>query len=347
LRWAVLTGALAVTLLCGCATRGPAESTPAEPVVWPPPPAQARIAHVSSFSTPEDLGIHRGWLRRFFSYMAGGARPPRMIRPFSVAVSPGGVIAVADPDARSVHVFDTRKGAYRRMTGAEGAPFVSPIGVAAGPSEEFFVSDSARARVDRYDAQGRWKGSVGAEGEFLRPTGLAFDPVRSLLYVVDTLAHRVLVFDDGGRRVRAFGSRGTGEGQFNFPVAVAVGPDGRIYVSDALNYRVQIFTPSGEYRGAFGSPGTGPGQIDKAKGIAVDRDGHVYLVDALHDVVQVFDGSGRLLAVLGGTGAAPGEFWLPAGICIDGEDRIFVADSSNGRVQILRYLGGSAGERRQ
>jgi len=336
--------ALALLLLAGCAARTAALTAPAGKIVWPPPPAPARVMYVSSFSAPGDLGIRKGWLKRFFAYMGGGARSPRMIRPFAIAVAPGGVIAVADPDARSVHFFDTRKRDYRRIVEAGGAPLLSPVGVAAGRSGDFYVSDSARARVDHYDARGNWTESLGGEGGFERPTGLAFDPVRSLLYVVDTTAHRIVVYDDQGRRVRSIGSRGAGEGQFNFPVAAAVGPDGTLYVSDAMNYRVQIFAANGEYRGSFGSPGARPGAIDKAKGIAVDRDGHIYLVDALHDVVQIFDASGRLLAVLGGTGNGPGEFWLPSGIFIDAEDRILVADSSNARVQVLRYLGGGEGE---
>lgn len=38
-----------------------------------------------------------------------------------------------------------------------------------------------------------------------------------------------------------FGSQGSGDGQFRYPLGIAVGESGKIYVVDAENYRVQIF----------------------------------------------------------------------------------------------------------
>lgn len=331
--------------MTGCVRRTPADPAPSEQVVWPPPPAPARVSYITSFRTPEDIGIRKAWLRRFFSYLAGAGSRPELIRPYAITVTADGQIAVADPDARSVHVFDQADGTYRRIVKGGAGGMGSPVGVAADSSGRLYVSDSALARVDRFDRKGRFIDSIGGENEFLRPTGLAFDRSRRLLYIVDTLAHRLQVYDEKGNHVRSIGTRGDGDGEFNFPVAVAVGPEDRVYVADAMNFRVQVLDSSGEYLGSFGSPGTQPGSIDKAKGIAVDRDGHIYLVEALHDVIQVFDTSGNLLTVLGGTGTGPGEFWLPSGIFIDGDDRILVADSANRRVQVLKYLGEPREER--
>ena len=42
----------------------------------------------------------------------------------------------------------------------------------------------------------------------------------------------------------AFGSSGTGNGQFNNPFGIAVGSGGNIYVADANNNRVQVFSQS-------------------------------------------------------------------------------------------------------
>ncbi len=323
----------------GCARRAPAAFQAPERIVWPPPPAPARVEYVGSFRVPSDIGIRRSRLARFFSYLARGRQPAEMVRPFDVAVAPDGRIAVADPDARSVHLFDTERSRYRRIVRTEEGYLASPVGVAFGAEGSLYVADSASGAVHRYDTKGRWDRLLAGKPDLQRPTGLAFDRNAGLLYVVDTGTHRILVFDSEGERIRVIGRRGTDEGEFNYPVALAIGPDGRLFVSDAMNFRVQVLDPLGSPRGSFGRAGMNPGDLDKSKGIAVDRDGHIYLADALHDVVQVFDDSGRLLAVLGGSGTGPGQFWLPTGIHIDSENRILVADSANGRVQILRYLG--------
>ena len=52
----------------------------------------------------------------------------------------------------------------------------------------------------------------------------------------------IQVFDASGNFITKFGTGGSGDGQFNFPVGVAVDPTtGSVYVADALNNRIQVF----------------------------------------------------------------------------------------------------------
>src|SRR5881394_1013308 len=72
----------------------------------------------------------------------------------------------------------------------------------------------------------------------------------------------------------AWGSFGSGAGQFQFPHCIAVSPDGSVYVSDTFNDRVQRFHANGGYLGQWGSHGTGNGQFDGPAGIAMDASGN-------------------------------------------------------------------------
>ena len=45
--------------------------------------------------------------------------------------------------------------------------------------------------------------------------------------------------------VLQWGSPGTGDGQFNSPISVAVDAGGYVYVADSGNHRIQKFTGSG------------------------------------------------------------------------------------------------------
>ncbi len=330
---------LATVFVPACSGRRPMQpETSQERLVWPPAPAQPRIEFVRSFRNPRELGIRPNWLKRFVSYLVRGRRRHEMIRPYAVASTPDGLIAVADPDARSVHLYDLERRRYRRVTRAQRELLGSPVGLAIDLQSRIYVSDSHRAAIFRFDRKGKWIDSFG-EGELGRPAGLAYDPQRDRVYVVDALRHQVHVYSTDGRRLASFGKRGVAEGEFNYPVAIAVGHNGQLYVSDSMNFRVQTFDPSGQFVSSFGKPGRSPGDFDKAKGIATDPDGHIYVVEGLHDVVHVYDRNGRLLTVVGGTGTDNGQFWLPAGITIEAGGRIFVADSANHRVQIFRYLG--------
>ncbi len=56
--------------------------------------------------------------------------------------------------------------------------------------------------------------------------------------------------------VRAWGSEGTGEGQFGFPNGIAVAANGDVFVSDEFQNRVQRFSASGEFLLQWGSAGS-------------------------------------------------------------------------------------------
>jgi streptogramin lyase len=61
------------------------------------------------------------------------------------------------------------------------------------------------------------------------------------LWIADYANHRVRIFTTSGVLVDDLGSFGSGPGEFNFAIAVAVGLDGSIYVGDELNSRIQRF----------------------------------------------------------------------------------------------------------
>jgi len=330
---------LAVALCMGlasCAHTAPETRPTNQRLAWPPPPDPPRVVYEGAFSTPAELGIRAGWLRRTVRRLFRGPETRSMERPLAVASAPGGAIAVADTDGRCVHVFDVTRKHYRRIQqGSEGA-LASPVGVVFDGAGSLLVADSGLDVVLRFDSEGTPRERFPFV--FARPTGLAYDRLRDVLYVVDTGAHRVYGFDPAGRTVFDVGGRGAGPGQFNYPVGVTTDDQGRVWVTDTMNFRVQLFEPSGKFVRAFGRQGHGPGDVDKIKGVAIDPDGHVWVVEGLHDVINVYDQTGALLTVIGSTGDGPGQFLLPTGIHIDPEGHVLVADSANGRVQRLTYL---------
>ena len=71
--------------------------------------------------------------------------------------------------------------------------------------DQVFVADSAAGKVFVFNTRGKLLETMeGLE----RPTGLAFDQESGLLYVAETLAHRIVVFDADGKRQFEFGQRG-------------------------------------------------------------------------------------------------------------------------------------------
>lgn len=119
----------------------------------------------------------------------------------------------------------------------------------------------------RLNTKGEPVGTLGA-GQLKRPTGLAFDRERALLFVADTVANDIKVFDGSGQSVNTFGAPGEGKGEFNAPTHLAFS-DGFFYVSDTVNSRIQVFDGDGHRVREFGERGLYIGNLTRPKGVTV------------------------------------------------------------------------------
>ena len=63
------------------------------------------------------------------------------------------------------------------------------------------------------------------------------------VYVSDFENNRIQKFTSAGVFVTQWGTKGTGNGQFNSPAAAAVASDGSVYVADTDNNRIQKSAP--------------------------------------------------------------------------------------------------------
>lgn len=323
------------------------EGKEASPRVWPEPPDLPRYRYAGelvgevNFVTAQGYRAGRGErLVRWLVGLTGSKKDSRrLLRPQSGMVDERGRIYVTDAGRQAVFVFDQDAGELHIWDQADqGGEFLAPVGITAGPGGSVLVADAELGRVVRLAGDGTPQGSFG-QGALQRPTGLARDPTSGKVYVTDTAAHDIKVFDAGGELLTVIGERGTQPGQFNGPTHLAL--DGaHLYVTDSLNARVQVLTPAGRPRHSIGRRGLYVGNLARPKGVTVDTEGHVYVVESYYDHLLVFDQQGQLLLPIGGTGPRVGEFFLPAGAWTDGKDRIFVADMFNGRVMIFQYLGG-------
>jgi DNA-binding beta-propeller fold protein YncE len=290
-------------------------------------------------STREGVG---GFLRWIAGIIVGEQTPVVLQRPQSGVVDESGRIYVTDSSRQALFVFEQKAGDLWVWDKAEGlSAFISPVAVTLGPGGQVLVSDAELGIVARLDAKGNPQRSFG-KGVLKRPTGLAYDAKRGLIYVADTRAHDIKVFDHEGRVVNTLGRHGEGDGEFNAPTFLTFAHDA-LYVVDAMNNRVQVFRGDNtQLRLKFGTRGLYVGNLVRPKGVAVDSEGNIYVVESYYDRLLVFDKHGKFLMPIGGTGQETGRFYLPAGVWVDSHNRVFVADMFNGRVVLFQFLGGGA-----
>jgi len=328
------------------------EATPqAQRLVFPPAsdgevPRYAYLGELrgeTNISRPEVFGDGlMNSVFRLLDIIAGPAAPIVMDRPQTGAVDARDRVFVTDIGRASVFMFDETVPEVKTWFKAEGlTDFISPVGIALGPEGQIFVADADLALIARLGPNGETLPSIG-RGHLQRPNGIAFDPVARKIFVADTTAHQIKIFDLEGNLLSELGTRGEDAGEFNHPTHIAIAND-KLYVTDTMNARVQVFsTRSGAYLATLGKRGMVVGNFSRPKGVAVDNEENVYVVESYFDYLLIFNRKGQFLMPLGGTGTGPGQLHLPSGVWVDSRNRVYVADMLNSRVAVFQFLGGGS-----
>lgn len=321
----------AVLLLGGCATADKSKTR----VLWPAPPNQPRLEWVGTYWSLDQMPKTK--TEKMTKSILGGQPQQVFRRPVAVASSGDGRIFVTDADKRQITVYDMNsRSVYPfKHTGAVRLPF----GLAVDSAGRLFVADAGGRSVLVFGADGAPLFSIGGPELLEYPVFLALDETRDRIYVSDSRAHRIVVFDLKGNYIRSFGEWGPQDGNFYGPQGMAVDKNGNLYVADMFNARVQVFDAEGNFVRKFGERGDKQWNFEMPKDIAIDSDGNLHITDARKKAMVTYDAEGRLLLFTGGGDPShPLSFALPGGIWVDKNDRIYVVDQISRRFAVWQYL---------
>jgi DNA-binding beta-propeller fold protein YncE len=139
--------------------------------------------------------------------------------------------------------------------------FTTPHAIRVDPQGNVWTTDAASSMVYKFSAQGKtlMQIEVGGQptpcGNFCSTTDIAFADDGHLFIADGYRNARILEYSADGRRLREWGSAGTGPGQFRLPHSIQIDAAGVVYVADRENGRVQRFTRDGRYLGEWSTYG--------------------------------------------------------------------------------------------
>lgn len=224
--------------------------------------------------------------------------------------------------------------------------FVRPHALRFDPEGNLWAVDDLGHVVVKMDYHGRVRmvmGRKNTKGEtkdlFNRPTDIAF-AANGDFYVTDGYGNsRVVKFDRNGKYLTAWGKKGTGDGEFNLPHAVAVDNRGRVLVADRENYRVQVFDADGKFLTQWkhvGSPW----------GLAITYDQTLFLSDGHNNRVLRLTTDGDVIGQIGEPGKLPGQFDFAHHVSAANTGEVYVAEIKNWRVQKFMPRGRAPVEKK-
>ena len=149
--------------------------------------------------------------------------------------------------------------------------YTTPHAIRIDPQGNVWTTDAASSMVYKFSPQGQTllQIEVGGQpspcGNFCSTTDVAFAPNGNLFIADGYRNARIVEYSPQGKKLREWGSAGTGPGQFRLPHSIQVDEKGIVYVADRENGRIQRFDRDGKYLGEWP-------QYGKTFGLTLSKD---------------------------------------------------------------------------
>jgi len=244
---------------------------------------------------------------------------------------------ITEWSSHQVAVFDKfgKKVSSIGSRGDKPGEFVYPTGITVDNNNNFYVT--SEHKLQKFNRNGEFVKSVGSgskgskPGEFNDPKGVKVH--QNQVYVCDFHNNRIQLFDLELMFITSFGTKGSGQGQYDRPVDLCFDSQGNMYVSELGNNRVQVLDPNGCYLRQLGDK-RGPGKLNVPEGINIAHD-CVYVSERGSNRISVFQLSGAFLTSFGKPGRERGEILCPHGMVFDCNGFLYVCDCLNQRIQVF------------
>ena len=284
-----------------------------------------------AFSQKENTQLNLRLVNSFFKNPVES----NFVNPTGVAVNSKGLIHVATLGTNNLMIFD-EKGNYIKSI-AQGL-LRTPHGLRIDKDDNIWVTDLDKHVVLKLNADGKLLmvlGQLNTSGEFNkelqiglfnRPADVAFDKSGNI-YVADGYGNsRIAKFDKNGKYIKAWGVKGTADGEFNNPHNIVIDDNELLYVADRNNKRVQIFDKDGNFIKSWT-------HVGKPWGLTITKNQIIYLCDGTNGKVYKMNVDGSIIAEYSNHGKEEGQILGAHGITIDNNGNLYVTEVFNWRVE--------------
>ena len=268
---------------------------------------------------------------------------PQLLMRMAMSMDGSGDVYVADPRLGSIFFYDQGILPYAELKGLN-----KPLGLAVDFNGYLLVGNDGRDNVEVYDLTTGEMVTQFGQDRMIMPNSVTVGPDGNI-FVTDSRAHRIWMYDANYQYIRHFGSPGTWDDELFFPVDTEVIEryvDGlrvkEVFVADQGNERIQIFGMDGSilrhiYPGDCSMGFCEPPRLACLQALDSDALGRLHALDNFEAVVSILDpATGTYLGEYGEYGETPGSLWVPYGLVISDTGEAWVTSGINDRIEIYQ-----------
>jgi DNA-binding beta-propeller fold protein YncE len=161
------------------------------------------------------------------------------------------------------------------------------------------------------------------------------------IIVVEYMQHCVSIFDSSGRKIKSFGTKGSGSGQFDYPCGVALDKDDNIFVTDGRNDRIQKFSLNGDVMAVIGMQGSNELEFCIPVGIGIHPyNKKIYITESDGNRIQILNPDLTCDKCFGaGGGSGDAQFNKPKDVAFDSAGNVYIADNEHSQIQVFTAEG--------
>ena len=216
-------------------------------------------------------------------------------KPSALGISETGDLIVCEAAGDCVTVYASNDGkklsTISSLGGTKKKCLNKPCCVGVTPDNCIIVVDSDKQcyRLLKIKMDGKLIATahLADKLQLLSPNALAVHPSGEI-FIVDSVAHSILVLTSNLNFCRSFGGKGKALGYFDQPHSIAFDSAGSAYVSDSMNDRIQKFSVSGMLRFDADSE---LNQLKRPTALCISSYDTLFVTDE-HHRIAVFDTRG-------------------------------------------------------
>ncbi|WP_413585879.1 NHL repeat-containing protein [Bdellovibrio sp. HCB274] len=295
-----------------------------------------------------------GFVRKFGQLDDGscssGSCPGYMQRAQGIALDSADNVYVADSRRGVVHKFDS-SGLPTDVFGSLGSglgqiTYDSELELNISSDGNLYIAESTSGnKVHKWSLTGTPSPNIGTNGsalsEYTNPISIVTDATGKII-VFDAPTGslgKILTYGANGSFLNTYRGGGSGDGQMDGVLAVAVYKDEFFVAADMGNSRLVMWDYQGQFIRNIGGPGSADGQFVFPRSVAVDSQGNIYVWDIGGSRIQKFNKFGVFQKKWDGDGQAGGKIISSNVVAIGPNDEVYVGDGFQHKIQIFDSEG--------